>query len=170
MISPDRLLRSILEADDDETIKDILGGDYLEEPKATPLQGRVDRHDRWADIQIGETNFCVSYLTPVAMFTSGIGITLTERRWSGSTLRHIIKWTNQLGIGPMGGYRRYADIENGPHTKMMPQEELISIFKEEAKKVRWSKRQVRKASSLPSAIPFLKGGGDERVHLNVPYD
>lgn len=158
---------SLHEEDDEETIKDILGVDYLEEPEdAAPVPGEVERFDRWADIKIGDKNFCVSYLTPVAVYIPGQGAMLTDRDWSPTTKRHIVKWMNHIGLGPAEGYRKYAEV--AARFPEVPQQELIDLFKRESKRVRWTKRQVRKAEKLPyRKMPFVKGGTQDRISMDA---
>jgi len=155
------LLRRILEADDEETIKDILGADY-HEPPDQPEEGAVMRHDRWADVKIGDWNFCISYLTPVAYYEPGRGVTVTEKRWSNATLKHIMKWAEEIGFG---GHRRYAELE--ARAKTMPQEQMIELFKEKAGRVRWTKRQSKKLAAVPynKIATGLKGGREDRIEI-----
>lgn len=165
MNTADELLKAILEADDEETIKDILGADYME-PPTEPEEGEVERFDRWADIRIGrDRHFCISYLTPVAYYESGAGVKLTDRYWSNATLRHIVKWTQHIGLGD---FRRYSEIRDRYPT--IPQEELLRLFRRYASQVRWTKRQVRKAEGVPynKIITGLKGGREDRIDMNAP--
>lgn len=156
------LLRRILEADDEDTIKDILGADY-QEPEQAPEEGEVERHDRWADVKMGDWNWCISYLTPVAFYEPGAGITVTQKRWSNATLNHIKKWADHIGFG--GGFRRYADLE--ARAKTMPQEEMIELFRMRAGRVRWSKRHARKLAAVPynKIQTGLKGDREDRVEI-----
>jgi hypothetical protein len=155
------LLRRILEADDEETIKDILGADY-HEPPDQPEHGEVVRHDRWANVKIGAWDFCISYLTPVAFYEPGAGITITEKRWSHATLKHVMKWADDIGFGD---FNHYAELE--AHAKIMPQEELIALFKQKAGRVDWTRRQSRGLAAVPyrRIAMGLKGGREDRVEI-----
>lgn len=160
---PFQHLKPLSEADEDEdTIKDILGIDYLEGPQTLePAEGSIERVDRWADMQIGDNHFCISYLTPVAVYLSGEGIKLTDRYWSNATRRHIVKWANHIGAG---GYRRYAELAD--RCGEIPQSDLIELFKQQATRVQWSKRQAKKLKKLPyRKILFFKGGDQDRVSI-----
>lgn len=44
------------------------------------------------EVTLGETVVFFSYNTPVAAFTPGIGLVMTEKKWSKTTSRHINKW------------------------------------------------------------------------------
>lgn len=165
-MQPNDILRAILETEDDETIKDILGADYLEEPPVPePEEGFVDRHDRWADISIGDKHFCISYLTPVAVYLPGEGITVTTRDWSNATKRHIVKWTNEIGFG---NYSRYSEIQQAideGRVKEMDQRSLSELFKKWAARVHWSKRQARQAHQFRQPVYGLKGGTEDRIDV-----
>jgi hypothetical protein len=158
------LVEALLEdnGEDEETIKDILGGDPNEPPEPSHEEGRVERFDRWANVTIGQRQFCVSYLTPVAMYEPGKGVVITDRYWSNATWRHVVKWLNEIGMGPAGGYRRWSEVE--PRYPRMPQDELLQRFKELAQHVRWSKRQASAATRVPwNKMPFCKSASDERI-------
>lgn len=153
------IIGRLMETDDD-TIKDILGSDYLEINPNPEQRGEVDRHGRWADIEIGGRHFCISYLTPVA-FTSGNRLTITARNWSVTTKKHIVKWANHLGLN----YSSYAELEG--MATYMPQEELNLVFKQSAQRVRWSKKQVKASHRLPD-IPYgLKSTGEDHISLDT---
>jgi hypothetical protein len=164
MTEHEKVVALVLEADDDETIKDILGPDYQEPPQ--PAQGEVYRHDRWADVEIGDRHYCISYLTPVAVFENGVGVTRTERNWSSSTIRHIEKWLEHLGMVFNQGW---PEIE-ARFPRTMPQEELIKMFKEDSLRVKWSKRQARRLGAIPwqKIKTGLKSDSDDRVDVD-PY-
>lgn len=157
----EKIVALVLEADDDETIKDILGPDY-QEPLPQPAKGEIFRHDRWADVKVGNRHYCVSYLTPVA-YTEGGKVVRTDRHWSSSTLNHIRKWLNHLGFNT----RNWGEVQElFPET--VSQEKLVEIFKEDAQRVKWSKRQARKLDAVPNKVPYYKSGSEDRVNVN-PY-
>lgn len=157
------------EDDDDETIKDILGPDYLEKPpQEQPAAGEIERFGRWADVEIAGNHFCISYLTPVAVFMAdGTGARITDRGWSSSTKRHITKWFNHIQLGPDEGYRRYSEIEAEYHK--MSQEDLIKLFKQQAARVDWNRRQTKRLDTIrPPA--FWKGDYNDRVSVGPKRD
>jgi len=154
---------SVCEAeDDDETIKDILGVDYLEPPQeAGPVVGNVDRHDRWANITIGNNHFCISYLTPVAVYISGKGVYLTDKFWSKTTSRHMAKWASEIGLGTDTlSYHSLAQ-----NCKRMTQDDITELFKREAQRVAWTKRHVKKSETFRPPLMGLKAVGRHRISL-----
>jgi hypothetical protein len=166
MTDAEDILKLLLEADegdDEETIKDILGNDYLEPPDPSP-SGTVERFDRWANIGIGSRSFCISYLTPVAVYTSGEDVRLTDKNWSSSTARHIKKWLAHIGC--INGRETWAQVQEMFPT--MPQQELIDLFNQEARTVQWTKRQAKTATSFRQPEYGLKSSGDEHIRVD-PY-
>lgn len=168
----DRLLYLVLEDEEDEggdeTIKDILGPNYMEPEPPEHLPGEVHRHDRWCDVEIGNDHFCISYLTPVAVFQQGQGMRITDRNWSHATCNHIKKWMDHIGFGdtrqPWAQLRaKYPSI---------PQEELIDLFRQQASKVKWTKRQARKQAAVPynRIINGLKSARSDRVEIEPHND
>ena len=150
--------------EDEETIKDILGPDYLEfTPQELPQPGTVERFDRWANITIGDKNFCISYLTPVAVYIPGQGVLINDRGWSKTTKRHIVKWANHIGVGPSGGFERWAEVDK--QYPKVPQQDLINMFKEESSRVKWTKRQAKHATTFRTPA-FWKGGSEDRVSVD----
>ncbi len=157
----EKIVALVLEADDDETIKDILGPDY-QEPLPQPAKGEIFRHDRWADVKIGNRHYCISYLTPVA-YSDPDGVVRTAKHWSTSTLNHIRKWLAHLDYNT----KNWAEVQDRfPNT--LPQEKLVEMFKQDALRVKWNKRQARKLDAVPNKVPYYKSDGDERVSVN-PY-
>jgi len=161
---------SLRESEDDyETIKDILGDTEPDEVTAEEpeVRGDVYRHDRWADVQIGDNHFCISYLTPVAVYLHGQGCHITDRRWGTATSSHIVKWLDHIGFGD---FRRYSQVV--AEIPSMPQQDLINLFRKEAKRVRWTKRQIKKQGAVPynNIRTGLASGSDERVDLPRPPD
>lgn len=169
-ISLDRLQRLPVQQeaeDDDETIKDILGVDYLEPPPPeSALRGEVDRFDRWADITIGNNSFCISYLTPVAARLTGQGLVITDKDWSNTTTRHIKKWLEYTGNVPDATERKWAELKR--QLTRVPQQDLIDMFKRESVKVMWTKQQANKATTFRPPKFGLKGGTEDRVSVE-PY-
>jgi hypothetical protein len=166
MTECDKIVTLILEADEDETIKDILGPEY-QEPLPQPAQGEVFRHDRWADVVVGDRHYCVSYLTPVAFYDPGSGVVRTERNWSTSTIRHIKMWLDHVGFDV--SHEKWPEVQ-ARFPKTMPQEQLVERFKQDALRVKWTKRQARKLDNLPynKIRTGLRGGREDRVDVN-PY-
>src|SRR5208337_4459374 len=151
--------------DDDETIKDILGVDYLEPPQeAGPVVGNVDRHDRWANITIGNNHFCISYLTPVAVYISGQGVYLTDKFWSKTTSRHMAKWASEIGLGTDTlSYHSLAQ-----NCKRMTQDDITELFKRESSRVMWTNQQAHQATTFRQPKYGLKGGTEHRISVE-PY-
>ena len=163
-----RIIREAI--DDDETLKDILGPDYMAPPEDKGVPSKVNRFDRWADIEIGDFNFCISYLTPVAVYEPGKGVKVTQKTWGPATCKHIVKWANYIGIGPYGGgYRTYRELRQSPHITTMPQEELTEMFKNHAKTVHWTKKEAKHATARPYTsnkhFPGLKSGYEDRIDI-----
>lgn len=160
------IIRALLEAeDDDETIKDILGKDYYAPEPKPKKEGEIKRfhpsrkniaagndygvregNSRWADIRIGNNHYCVSYLTPVALWASGGELIRTNREWSNATKSHITLWAAYLLITDEV-MRWKLFIQRFPKT--MPQEELSRQFNQEAAQVDWTPQQRRHAEMLP---------------------
>lgn len=167
MTEAEKIIALILEADEDDTIKDILGPEY-HEPAAPTLSGSVYRHDRWADVEIGTRHYCISYLTPVAYFDpDGEHVVRTSRHWSNATLNHIKKWLDHIGFDTAKA--RWAEIEQR-FPKTISQDALIAKFKEDALRVKWNKRQARTMGAVPyqKIRTGLKSASDERVDID-PY-
>ena len=166
MTEADQIIDLVLEAEDDETIKDILGPDY-QEPLETEVTGEVYRQDRWADVEIGNKHFCVSYLTPVAVSDGG-RVIRTDKNWSTSTIRHIKKWMEHIGF----------DVSRTPWPEVqrrfpetMPQQKLIELFRTEALRVKWTKRQAKTAAAVPynKIVTGLRSDRDQRVELDPEH-
>lgn len=136
--------------DEDETIKDILGPDYYDpRPPTQALPGSIERFGRWANVTIGGREFCISYLTPVAVYTPGEGIKFTQRDWSTTTSNHIADWAEEIGMtGPEGKRYKYGELKK--RFQRIPQEEITRMFKEESAKVNWSKKDMKAAERVPS--------------------
>lgn len=168
MINAEDIVKRLLEnedEDDAELLRDILHPGELEPPAEADLaKGSVERFDRWADITIGPYTFCISYLTPVAVYIPGQGVVLTDRHWSASTCRHISKWAKRCGY--VEDTARWAAIEERFPT--MPQPELIELFRREANKVRWTRSQSRMAARVPGIANGLRNDRDEQISLD-PY-
>jgi hypothetical protein len=149
------------EEDDEETIKDILGTDYLDEPEPENLaSGDIERHGRWADVRIGNSVFCISYLTPVAVYISGRGLFRSSKGWSATTKRHIVKWAMENGYVEDGA--RWNDVER--ISEVMDQSELIDLFKKESSRVRWTSKEARQMNRVP-APAFWKSSDKDRVQI-----
>lgn len=148
---------------DDETIKDLLGSDYMEPMQ--PLEGDVHRHDRWLDVKIGDYRFCISYLTPVAMIspTEG-GVIRTDRNWSAATAKHIKKWLDYVGF--YIGFDTWEEVK-ARFPKTIPQEELIAKFNELKRRVNWNKHQARKFGAVPydKLLTGLRSDSEDRVRI-----
>ena len=157
----DQFIRALLEVDndDDQTIADILGADYREEPEPDYQQGEVDRHGRWADIKVGDKNFCISYLTPVAVYLPGEGVKITDRYWSVTTAHHMVKWAKHIGMG----FHNWADMQE--RCDSMPQVELLQMFKDAAQTVRWTKRQAKTAKNYGNVEYGLKSSREDHIDV-----
>jgi hypothetical protein len=140
--------------EDEDDFKDL---EYEPPPK---LKGDVYRHDRWKAVRMGDDNFCVSYLTPVAVYKQGEGVFISDRTWSSSTAKHITKWLNHIGFDT--GYDNWQQIKRRFNT--MPQMELVELFRAKAKQVDWTQRQARTLQTLPP-IAGLRSSSDYHVRL-----
>lgn len=168
MTEVEDILKFLLEVeDDDETIKDILGVDYLEPPPPEAVvHGSVERFDRWADIQIGNNSFCVSYLTPVAAQLSGQGLMITDKDWSNATANHIKKWLEHTGNVPGATELKWSKLKR--QLTRVPQQDLIDMFKREVVRVMWTKQQAKRATTFRQPKYGLKGGTEHRISVE-PY-
>jgi len=166
MTQADKIVKAVLEVEegDEENLQDLLGHDYaLAEPVPQGLPAEVDVHDRWKDVKIGDVHFCISYLTPVAVYRPGLSVFLTDKQWSSSTSNHIRKWYNMLLSPPTGEYS-YKQIRKESST--MPQSELTELFRKQSRKALWTKKQSRQIERLPSNMERpLKSGHEERVSV-----
>ena len=170
MTSIERIVRAVLEADDDfdmgdEPAKDILGPNFGAGPDKGSKEGYVERHGRWADVAIGDDHWCISYLTPVAVFINGEGPFITEKYWSQATTKHIKKWAEEIG---WGSGMTWQEIQQ--RAKRMSQQDLIDRFKKAQGLVKWTRRQADKLEKLPEiGYCGLKSCRDDRVELE-PYE
>lgn len=166
MTEADKIVKAILEVEDEgeENLQDLLGQDYaLAEPVPQGLPAEVEVHDRWKDVRIGDVHFCISYLTPVAVYIPGQGVTLTDKQWSSSTSNHIRKWYNEI-LSPPHGDLSYKVIRAESST--MPQNELTELFRKQSKKALWTKKQARAIERLPRNMERpLKSGTEHRVSV-----
>jgi hypothetical protein len=171
-----QIIDFLLEADDedfDASLKDILGGGEGENllgpptPEYKEVGGYIDRHDRWASVGAGDATFCVSYLTPVAVYISGQGVKATEKRWGQATLRHIFKWAQDIGVVSSDTKEKQAAFY--ARLPKIPQAELIQIFKEHTRNVRWKRKDVKAMDRIPYAKmrSGLKSGSEERIGIRV---
>jgi hypothetical protein len=167
MTEADKIVALVLEADEEgETIKDILGPEYQEPLPAEPSEKGVYRHDRWADVQVGDQHFCISYLTPVAYY-SGSEVVRTEKQWSTSTVNHIKKWLDHIGFDV--GRDNWQEVQRR-FPKTMPQQALVELFKKESMRVKWTKREAKTMGAVPynKIRTGLKSDREHRVELD-PY-
>lgn len=137
------------EFDDEETIQDILGKDYRDPaPAEKPLPGSIERFGRWTNVTIGNNHFCISYLTPVAVYIGGEGMKFTDRDWSPTTSNHIAAWAEEIGLtGPNGEKIPYREIKK--KFPRIPQEEITRMFKEQSAKVDWTRHDLKQADKMP---------------------
>lgn len=153
------------EFDDEETIKDILGPDFnTPAPAANPQFGEVERFGRWANITVGNTQFCISYLTPVAVKVQGQPMEFTARDWSATTSNHIAKWAEEIGLTKADG-KPYKYVELKRMFKRIPQEELNRRFKEEASKTDWSKQQRKQATSYRTPKGYKYVDSEHKIDM-----
>jgi len=154
----DRIIAAVLEADDDfdDPAKELLGQDI---EGIGSQEGSVERHGRWADVEIGDDHWCISYLTPVAVFIHGRGLFITDREWSQATSNHIRKFANELGMGA----KNYAEVKQ--RAKRMTQQDLIEKFKQDSGTVKWTARQSNQFRSFRDTATGLKSDSDERVEI-----
>jgi hypothetical protein len=168
LIGPSRrnVPESLLEAFDDdvELIKDIIGPVG---PPAAPKTGSVERFGRWANIKVGDKHFCISYLTPVAVYIPGQGIMFTDRDWSHSTALHIAKWAEEIGMTDIGGKAyTYRDIKK--RFKRIPQSEITDLFRQEASQVDWGKREMKRARKFRPPVFYKEVEPEHKIELR-PY-
>jgi hypothetical protein len=144
------------EFDDEETIQDILGADYRNPaPPQKAEFGEVERFGRWANVTIGNTQYCISYITPVAVKRHGQPMVFTSKDWSPTTSNHIAAWTEEIGLTKADGEPyKYREIKHG--FQRIPQEEINQMFREDAKKVDWSKKDRNKAFNYPNPMRGYK--------------
>jgi hypothetical protein len=166
---PGRLHEEDDEDDDEETIKDILGPDFYDPvPPQQPKSGSIERFDRWANVSIGDRNFCISYLTPVAVYIPGEGIMFTDRDWSTTTSRHIAKWAAEIGMTGQGGTPyKYAELKK--RFKRIPQIELTQMFKAESSQVAWSKKEMRQATKFRPTAGYKYVDPEHKIELR-PFE
>jgi hypothetical protein len=141
------LCKVVLEDEDDDTLAAIMGDDTIPPAGAGMERGIVERFDRWANIQMGDYSFCVSYIVPVAVYIKNKGCFISDKKWSQTTNRHIQKWIKHTGGS--------ADAE----TQTMPQAEITTLFKQQAKTMRWTSKQAKKATKR--GVSLLPTGGHE---------
>ena len=161
MDKSDRLIKVVLEDDDEDTIAGIMGDDVMPADGAALDRGIVERFDRWANIKMGPYSFCVSYLTPVAVYIDGRGCFISTKKWSAATAKHIKLWIKHTGGDP--------GVNPG---QPMSQDELTALFKEQVKTVRWTSKQAKKASTVKMG-KYPKGHaleGEEREMNPVGTD
>jgi hypothetical protein len=143
MTQADKILTALLEADDEEDIKDLLGTG-LGAPGSLG-RGKIYRQDRWKDVVMGEEHFCVSYLTPVAYYVHDIhtadrdNVFISDNTWSSSTVRHIKKWLDHIGFD---ANEPWKEVQRR-FPKRISQEELTDKFKQLAEQYSWGNREAK---------------------------
>lgn len=140
------------EFDDEDTIRDIIGPDYVNpDAMPKPVYGEIERFGRWANVTIGNKDYCISYVTPVAVRIRGEGFKITDRDWSTTTSNHMTKWAEEIGVTDENGRRlKYRDfLQMG---ERIPQSEISRMFREDAKTVDWTHQQRKKVTAYPDPV------------------
>jgi hypothetical protein len=166
------------EEDTGEPLSDLL---WHKPVPFDPLPGHIEigktrygrpSQSRWKNVVIGDFQFCISYLTPVAVYDEKFGgllsesVRITGRNWGPRTIDHIKRWLDHLGIGRPDNWKELSN-----KFQRIPQKELIDLFHEKANQVKWSERELNQLHNIPrrDRLPFLKGDTEDRINVS-PYD
>lgn len=158
------LVRRMLESDDDESLKDLLGGAEYLVPKIGKVIRAPGAHIRWSRVFFGEgLDFCVSYLTPVAFYERGNGTFMTEKFWSTATQRHIKAWLTEVSSRE---YHLWADVQ--AYATLLPQNQITQKFKAALEETDFPERDIKRLKRVPGSVPYLKGDSEDRInHMRI---